>query len=120
MNATSPTADDLKRARMEYERLKSLRDLEKITRGDSNTVGLVGAIATTFSLVLGASSFTPSLGWSVGQGSWGIFLLAGLVCIIALTWVSYATSVDRERWVMTASVLRTLAQEITELRSEKK
>jgi hypothetical protein len=114
MNASPEIAPENGQLAAEYERLKPLRDLEKLLMKEKprpwTLAAAMGSTGALVALASGAMNFSAT---------WG-FLVTMIMIAVALTWVSYAKDASRERWVMAVTMLRTLAHDINELRAEKR
>jgi hypothetical protein len=120
MNAALETTFD-RQLDAVYERLKPLRDLEDLVRKDRffRTWGLSHAIISTGALIL-LANITLLRRPFASLGFWDLVLATAMVTLVALVWIRYARSLSRTRWALTATLLRTFAQDINELRNEKK
>jgi hypothetical protein len=121
MNATEKHPDH-DAINAEYDRLKPLRDLEKLIQEKSlipSWRSLFAMIMLTVVMVMQSEPlFRP--GSFIMTHHMAIPVLFAGVGLIAFLWADYARSASRARWTAVAQTLRTLAQEVNDLRSAKK
>ena len=121
MNATEKDPD-LNALNAEYDRLKPLRDLEKLVQekslGSSAAKLFVPVLLTALWAEGAEELFKPGSFVMTHYLHLPVFFAWG--GLIAFLWAEYARSANRAQWTAVAQTLRTLAQEVNEIRSAKK